>query len=205
MTKKFMLFLCGSPACGKGDLTKGLQEHFRKTDPRRNVLTHDNGEKLRAAVKDESVTKYMRECIKSHTAAGTSVPAAISVLVWQKYILEEHTGEDNEILSGMCRQSDEPPLFNSSVKSFYEGYDVYTIYLEVQEEVARNRMLGNNREDRDDDGKIHVVEKRLKVFKENSKPIIETLEESLDWPFLRIDGNPTQEIVLADVIKQIGC
>ncbi len=200
-----MLNLFGSPACGKGDLTKGLIKYFSDKDPGKEVLTHDNGEKLRAAAEDKKYTKYVRQCIKDHTAAGTSVPTSISVLVWQGHIAEKHTGENHEILSGMLRQPDEPPLFDSAVKSFYRGYDVYAIYLEVEEEIARRRMLGNNRKNRDDDKYVETVERRLKVFREDSRPIIETLSKALNFPFLRIDGNPSQPEVLVNVLEKIGC
>lgn len=179
-----MIVLFGPPGSGKGTLAKELKDKYGM----KHIST---GDLIRNSDDEE---------IKEIVASGKFVSDSQILKLLRKAIKEEDL-ESGIIFDGFPRTVSQAPKLDSLLGKKGVGLN-YAVFLDVPEDVAKDRIKGRaEKEDRKDDSDPKVIEKRFEEYKEKTLPLIEVYEKSKK--LFKVDGTKGTEEVLKKVKNKL--
>jgi adenylate kinase len=179
-----MVVLFGPPGSGKGTLAKKLKEKYGM----KHIST---GDLIRNSDDEE---------IKKIVASGSFVSDSQILKLLRKAIKDEDL-ESGIIFDGFPRTVSQAPKLDSLLGKKGVGLN-YAIFLDVPEEVAKERIKGRaEKEDRKDDADPKVIEKRFKEYNDKTLPLVDVYEKSKR--LFKVDGAKGTDEVLKRVKNKL--
>ena len=179
-----MVVLFGPPGSGKGTLAKKLKEKYGM----KHIST---GDLIRNSDDEE---------IKKIVASGSFVSDSQILKLLRKAIKDEDL-ESGIIFDGFPRTVSQAPKLDSLLGKKGVGLN-YAIFLDVPEEVAKERIKGRaEKEDRKDDADPKVIEKRFKEYNDKTLPLVDVYEKSKR--LFKVDGTKGTDEVLKRVKNKL--
>lgn len=184
------IIFVGPQGCGKGTQVKNLTEYLEKeTD--QHVVNIETGKAFRLLAEGGTYTaKRVRELLEQ----GQMVPNFITKAFVVKYLIGHLDESAHMTMDGFPRNISQVE-FVDDLMAFYNRPGITVVYLDTPEEVVRERMLGRGRED---DTK-ELIDERLRLYHEQTKPVIDYYKDREDVNFIHIDGT----LPIAKVQEQI--
>ena len=188
--KSEVIFLLGGPGSGKGTIGEKIAKTY-------NYELISAGDLLREE-KSNPNSKY-GELIKEYQAEGKILPSEITIGLIKSKILELNSnGVYKILLDGFPRNNENLETWNKIIGDSIKLK--FVIYLKCSEKTMVERVLKRGETSgRSDDNKETVV-KRIKVFNEQSLPVIKFYKK--EKMVKEIDSGKTPEQVF-DAVKKI--
>mmetsp|Transcript_97952 Transcript_97952/g.153175 ORF Transcript_97952/g.153175 Transcript_97952/m.153175 type:complete len:1502 (-) Transcript_97952:162-4667(-) len=160
-TPPFVVFVLGGPGAGKGTQCAKIREDF-------NLVHLSTGDLMRQEV--AAKTSLGAE-IYNHLQQGSLVPDSVTLKLLKKTMVK-HQDTNRFLLDGFPRSVEQAQRFEQEIAEFAFG-----VYFEVPAEAMRKRIAGRaaknpGAEVRVDDNP-ETVEKRIKVFEEQTVPVVQ--------------------------------
>ncbi len=161
-TKPEVIFLLGGPGSGKGTLGEKIAETFEYKPISAGDLLRE--EKERPGSKDGAL-------IKEYQAEGKIVPSEITIGLIKAKILElSSKGFHKFLLDGFPRNNENLELWNKIVGDSIKLK--FVIFLNCSEKIMIDRVLKRGQTSGRADDNIETVTKRIKVYNEQTLPVI---------------------------------
>jgi len=153
----FVVFVAGGPGSGKGTQCSKLKEDF-------NFVHLSTGDLMREEVAAET---YLGTEIYKHMQSGTLVPDTITLQLLKKTMIK-HQDTNRFLLDGFPRSLEQAKRFEQEI-----GEVAFVLYFEASHETMKARIAERavKAPGRVDDNP-QTVEKRLKIFEEQTMPVI---------------------------------
>ncbi|MFW6206058.1 MAG: adenylate kinase [Gemmatimonadota bacterium] len=211
------LILLGAPGAGKGTQGALLAKHH-------GILRISTGDLLRDAVRKGTPLGCQA---REYMDAGELVPDHLILEMVRKVITEEAT--DGFVLDGFPRTVDQAEGLQAMLDELGLGMDavlvlevpdevlvkrisgrrscpacnaVYNVYFDPPEETGVCDRCGARLEQRKDDDPATVL-RRIEVYRNRTRPVIEYYEEA-PVPIVEIDGVQPVEDVQADIAEELA-
>lgn len=187
MVQKQALIIMGPQGSGKGTQSLLLSDHF-------GYPYVPTGDLLRAEIESETSLGLR---IKDILARGDMVPDEVSWGIARNHI-SRFIESNGFICEGFPRsrvQADYLVDFLSD-KSFV----IRVILLEITIEIAIERMRARGRYDDTPD----AMQKRLDLYHEKTKPVVEFFEKLPNCEVIRINGELSREGVFQEIIQKLS-
>jgi UMP-CMP kinase len=188
--KSQVIFLLGGPGSGKGTVGEKINSKYKYELISAGDLLRE--EKKNPKSKNGAlINKYQEE--------GKIVPSEITIDLIKSKIAELNSQGINKILlDGFPRNDENLEKWNEIIGDSIELK--FVIFLNCSEKTMINRVLKRGETSGRSDDNIETVKKRIKVYNEQTLPVIKYYD-SLNM-VKKIDANKTQEQVF-DSIKKI--
>ena len=178
------LLLIGAPGAGKGTQAGRLAARF-------DIAHISSGDLLRQHVRDRT---SLGQRVKSYVDNGDLVPDGVVMDMLRKPVLAAASGY---VLDGFPRTVGQAKASYAVVRAL--GAEVQAaIHLDVPREELVHRLLARGRGSDDTEA---VVEHRLKVYQENTVPLLEYYA-GREWMFT-VDGAHPADAVHEDIVARI--
>jgi len=178
MKPQTIIFI-GPQGSGKGtqvrEVTKHLQEHSGQ--PVTNIET---GKAFRRLAEEGGFTAQR---VKELLAEGKMVPNFLTKAFVVKFLIRNLTPETHITMDGFPRNLVQVK-FIDDLMEFYKRSGITVVYLDVAEEVVRERMAARGRNDDTPD----LIDERLRLYRENTLPIVAAYQARDDINFIHVDG-----------------
>ena len=183
------ILLMGPPGAGKGTQAVRLIEKY-------NIPQISTGDMFRAAVKEQ--TSLGLEA-KKYMDAGQLVPDSVTIGIVRER-LEKDDCKSGFILDGFPRTTAQAVSLDAILKEL--GYNLDAVVnLNVPSEELVKRISERARLENRDDDKPETVQKRLAVYEESTKPLIDDYRNS--GLYKEINGLQDMDAVFADIVAAL--
>jgi adenylate kinase len=183
------VILLGAPGSGKGTQGTRLADHL-------GVPHVSSGELLREHV--AAGTELGRQ-VADFVTRGELVPDdLVMAIVGEAVRAARDTG--GYVLDGFPRSLSQAERAYAAAAPGGDTADA-VIYLAVPDDVARERLAGRAREGRSDDADASVVERRLRVFHEETEPLLDFYRER--GILKTIDAGPSPDDVTTAIFEAV--
>ncbi|CAG8681153.1 17232_t:CDS:2 [Dentiscutata erythropus] len=156
-----VIFVLGGPGSGKGTQCSKIVKDF-------GFVHLSAGDLLRE--EQQNPNSKDGDLIKTYIKEGLIVPMEITVKLISKKMQESKS--NIFLIDGFPRKLDQAEFF---CKNVVEPH--FILFLDCDKEVMKQRLLKRGETSGRIDDNIETIEKRFKVFKEESLPVIEYFEE----------------------------
>jgi len=181
------LIFLGPQGSGKGTQVENVIDALGRAQ----VVDVQTGRGFRAMKESNSYTATrVTEIIES----GELVPDFLTTGIVANELQQRLEADHHLTFDGFPRNT-EQAAFLDEVLAFYNRTNVTVVYLDVPEDMVRERMLERGRAD-DTQESINL---RLKLYKEQTEPIITYYQNRPETEFVTIDGSQTIEEVFTDI------
>ena len=178
--KKYLLFL-GPPGAGKGTQAGLMSESSQ-------YLHLSTGELLR---KEVDLKTNLGIQVKETINSGNLVNDELVLKIVRKNLLKKNKGW---ILDGYPRNISQANSLNQVLEDINQALEI-VFYLDVNEEILVQRLLGRGRADDNED----TIRTRLNIYRETTEPLIDFYKDKNILKY--IDGERELKII-SDEIKQ---
>lgn len=186
--KPIIVCFGGPPFSGKDEHGKRFMDFIYENTSVPRVLSYDNGQGLRDASKDESLTEHMRNILsKSMNTDGKTVQAMITIRGLTEFLFKNNDAKTHFVLKGLFRNPEEPSLFVDFTNEYFPAVKKYFIRLNIPEDVIRQRFKEVKRSGRVDDEK-DKLEKRIMAYR-HTHWVYSGIKKRSDFIFFDVDGN----------------
>lgn len=182
MQTKTVIFI-GPQGSGKGTQVAKVLKHLKAADSS-PVVHLETGHGFRVMKESDSYTGQQVRKLLEH---GKMVPNFLTSSIVMSEIAEQITKDSDLVIDGFPRNLDQARVLDQMME-FYERDNLIVIHLNVPEEVVIKRMTGRGRED----DTPELIAERLRLYHQNTTPLIEYYEKRPQTTFVEIDG--TQSI-----------
>ena len=191
MQTQTVIFL-GPQGSGKGTQVDNLIAELGAE----NVVDGQTGRGFRAL---KEGTGYTAARIGELLDAGQLVPDfhTYAIVVEE---LKARLSEDSHVTFDGFPRNVTQAQFLDEVLAFYNRSTISVVYLDTREAVVRERMMGRGRSDDTEES----INERLRLYKEQTEPILSYYRERPDTNFIRVDGAGTMEQVFNDIKTGLG-
>lgn len=179
MKSQTVIFI-GSQGSGKGTQVERLTAYLHENSPEQAVVPIETGKAFRDLAETES---YTAQRVKELLTEGKLIPNFITKAFVVKFLTKNLHENTHLTMDGFPRNL-EQVQFIDDLMAFYKRDKISVVYLNVPEEVVRKRMLGRGRHD----DTPELINERLRLYKEQTEPIVAAYEKRDDINFIRIDG-----------------
>lgn len=180
MTPKTIIFI-GPQGSGKGTQIAKLYDVIAETDPSRRIVDIQTGRRFRAlAAKRET---FADKKIADTLDSGELQPDFITHLLWGQAMLDQLDSKSHLLIDGFPRNAHQARVLDNAF-SFFEREKVVVINLDTPEDIVRGRM--NSRARSDDTPES--IETRLRIYKEDTLPLLEFYQKRENTTVHDIDG-----------------
>jgi len=184
----YVVFVAGGPGTGKGTQCAKIRDEC-------NFVHLSSGDLMREEVAAET---FLGGEIQKHMAAGSLVPDEV-VLTLLKKAMVKHQDTNRFLLDGFPRSVDQAIRFEKEVAEVS-----FMLFLDCSEETMKTRIMSRaaSNPGRVDDNEATVLN-RLKVFKEQTMPLVEYYEPI--GKLRKTDSEKTVDEVAAEVKRFFSC
>ena len=189
-TKPEVIFLLGGPGSGKGTLGEKIAETFEYKPISAGDLLRE--EKERPGSKNGAL-------IKEYQAEGKIVPSEITIGLIKAKILElSSNGFHKFLLDGFPRNDENLKLWNEIVGDSIKLK--FVIFLNCSEKIMIDRVLKRGETSGRADDNIETVTKRIKVYNEQTLPVIKYYKKMK--MVKEVDSSKTPEQIF-NIVKKL--
>lgn len=187
----------GASGSGKGSQGKLLKDFLEENDTRK-ILHLETGQRFREFLNHSG---YVAQKASDLTRGGHLQPEFLSVWNWTTALVEELEYNMHLILDGSPRQPEEPRVLATAL-DFLERNPVHVIYLELSDDVIRERLRHRGRPD---DQNEEAIERRITWFKENIKEkILPHYQNNERYIFHTISGEGGLDAIHQNILQALG-
>ena len=196
MQPQTVIFI-GPQGSGKGTQIAKLDAVLKERDSVHTVVDIQTGRRFRAlAAKGEGYTEtHVSETLDT----GVLQPLFLSVVLWGDAMREKLDPECHVLIDGFPRIVAEATVLESAL-SFYERKNISIINLNTPEDVVRERMVSRARTDDTPES----IEARLKWYREETLPVVESYRTRPNATVFDIDGTASIEEVHESIVSALG-
>lgn len=185
----FNLVLFGPPGAGKGTQSKMIADKY-------NLAHISTGDIFRSEIKNETPLGLK---VKSIIESGDLVPDRLLVDL-MKSAMQKFSGIDGFVFDGYPRTLPQASDLDNLLGENNEKVDL-TLALEVEEDELLKRLLNRARLEGRKDDTEEVIKNRLKVYHEQTSPLIEYYKKQ--DKFRSVDGLGSVEQILGRICEVI--
>jgi len=155
------ILLLGPQGSGKGTQAKRIAEEY-------GIPHIATGDMLRAAIAEGTETGKKAEPIYNR---GDLVPDDLMIELIRER-LQQDDAKDGFILDGFPRNHAQAEALDEMLREIGRELDV-VFALQVSDEVSRGRLLERSRLEGRDDDTPEVIDNRLRIYHEQTEPLVE--------------------------------
>lgn len=183
------ILLMGPPGAGKGTQAVRLVKQY-------NIPQISTGDMFRAAVKEQTPLGIEA---KKYMDAGQLVPDSVTVGIVRERLSKDDC-KAGFILDGFPRTTAQAVALDAILKDI--GISLTAVVnLNVPSDELVKRISERARLENRDDDKPETVQKRLTVYEESTKPLIDYYRNS--GLYVEINGLQEMEAVYHDIVKAL--
>lgn len=183
----------GRSGSGKGTQAELLKKYLEeKSNTKVNYI--QTGQRFRDFTATDSHTAQLA---RSVIEEGRLMPEFLGVWNWSSIFVDSVNGNEHLVLDGMPRRLREAHILDSAME-FYSREMPIVIYMNISENVARDRLLSRGRADDNHDD----IDMRLGWFKTDVLPVLDFYERDRKYNFVDINGEQTVEEIHRDIVKE---
>jgi len=190
MKPQTVIFI-GSQGSGKGTQVERLTAYFRENSPAQAVVPIETGKGFRDLAKTDTFTAAR---VKKILSEGGLIPNFLTKAFVIKYLIKNLAEDSHITMDGFPRNLAQVTFIDDLMR-FYDRDGLSVVFLDVPEDVVRHRMQGRGRSD----DTPELIDERLRLYKEQTEPIVAAYEGRDDITFVRIQG----ELPIAEVTQKI--
>ena len=180
----------GPQGSGKGTQAKKLLEFLRVEDTA-PVVDLETGRGFRAMAESDS---YTAKRIKDILANGELVPNFLTSSIVMTEVAERLTEDSHLVIDGFPRNVDQARVLEQMM-DFYQRPHLTVVLLQVSDAIVIERMQSRGRAD----DTPELITERLRLYHEQTKPLIKHYEDRPNTSLLVIDGDKSIEAVWEEI------
>lgn len=191
------IIFIGSHGSGKGTQLEKLDATLRAQDVSRRVVAVQTGRLFRSlAQKEETYTgKHLNETLNT----GIWQPDFLTTTLLGNLLIAEVDPLCHMLIDGFPRTLAQAKVLEGAL-DFYMRKNVMIVSLNASDEVVRARMKDRARPDDTDE----VIEKRLRLYNQETPQVLDFYRARADTTVLDIDGAGTIEAIHETIAKHLG-
>ncbi|MFT7507713.1 MAG: adenylate kinase [Acidimicrobiales bacterium] len=194
--KPLTVIFIGPQGSGKGTQVAYLTEYLNEMSPDHEVVNIETGKGFRNLTQTDT---YTARRVKEIIAEGGLIPNFLTKSFVIKYLIKNLTPDSHITMDGFPRNLGQVQ-FIDDLMAFYKREGLSIIYLDTPEDVVRARMHGRQRSDDTDE----LIDERLRLYREQTEPIISKYEQRDDVTFIHIDGTKPIDEVRKIMVEGLG-
>ena len=180
----------GPQGSGKGTQTATLIDYLKSNDDR-PVIDLETGRGFREMTKLDT---YTGERVRDLLENGELVPNFLVSSIVMSEVAERLTIDSHLVIDGFPRNVDQARVLEQML-SFYKRPSLTVIGLDVPDDVVIKRMMGRGRAD----DTPELISERLRLYHEQTKPLIEHYNDRPNTNFVHIDGSQSIKAVWEEI------
>lgn len=188
------IIFVGPQGSGKGTQVKNITTHLEK-ETERPVLNIETGKAFRD-LSDRG--GYTANRVKELLAEGKMIPDFLTTAFVVKFLVGHLEPDTHLTMDGVPRNM-EQVAFIDELMEFYKRPLLTVVFLDTPEDIVRTRMAGRQRKDDTPD----LIDERLRLYKQNTLPIVEHYRGRDDVNFIRADGRKSINDVQQEIIQSL--
>ena len=186
MKTQTVIFI-GPQGSGKGTQADHLARYIREHDSDSDVVSLETGQHFRALMGSDT---YTGQRIKALLDEGKMLPNFFAKHIVLQDLAPKLTATAHLTIDGFPRNLVQVK-FIDDIMEFYQRKNLSVIFLDVPDTVVRERLAGRGRFDDTEE----LITERLRLYHEQTQPIIDVYKDREDVQFIHIDGTlPISEI-----------
>ncbi len=195
------IIFIGPHGSGKGTQIEKLDAVMRAAYPRERVVTIQTGRLFRALAKENETEQesYTGTHLRDTLNTGIWQPDFLTTALWGNVMIAEVDPLCHLLMDGFPRTRAQAEVLAGAF-DFYKRQDIIVVNLNVSDEVARVRMKSRARLD---DTEV-VIEKRLRLYNQETPPVIEFYRARSQTTVLDIDATQTIEGIHESILQGLG-
>jgi len=194
MEPQTIIFI-GPQGSGKGTQVREITTHLEENS-RQPVTNIETGKAFRKLAQEGG---YTADRVKELLAEGKMIPNFLTKAFVVKYLIRHLDPVTHVTMDGFPRNLVQVQ-FIDDLMAFYKREGITVVYLDTPEDVVRERMAGRGR----NDDTPELIDERLRLYHENTLPIIAAYESREDVRFIRVDGTLPIEKVTEEIIANLA-
>lgn len=194
MKPQTIIFI-GPQGSGKGTQVERITAYLRETTEQ-PVVNIETGKAFRKLATEGG---YTAQRVKELLAEGKMIPNFITKTFVVKFLIRNLTPNTHLTMDGMPRNLAQVQ-FVDDLMEFYQRDGLTVVFLDTPEAVVRERMKGRGR----NDDTPELIDERLRLYRENTLPIIQAYEAREDINFIRVDGTLSIDDVTKTIIERLA-
>ena len=179
MQSQTVIFI-GPQGSGKGTQVERLTAYLHENSPEQAVVPIETGKAFRDLAQTHSFTARR---VKELLSEGKLIPNFITKAFVVKFLIKNLEDNTHLTMDGFPRNLAQVQFIDDLMK-FYNRDALSVVFLDVPEEVVRKRMKGRGRAD----DTPELIDERLRLYKEQTEPIVSAYKNRDDINFVHIDG-----------------
>lgn len=184
----------GPQGSGKGTQAKNLIAHLKAVDTK-PVVDLETGRGFRAMAQSDSFTaERVRELLEN----GELVPNFLTSSIVMSEVAERLTKDAHLVIDGFPRNLDQARVLEQMLQ-FYQRPTLTVVALDVPDDVVIERLQGRGRAD----DVPELIAERLRLYHEQTQPLVEYYEQREQTNFLHIDASQPIEQVWEDIKQKL--
>jgi len=192
---KTVIFI-GPQGSGKGTQIAKLKDVLEADDERRRVVDIQTGRRFRAlAAKRET---FAEEKVARTLDSGMLQPDFLVAVLWGQAMIDQLDDKSHLLIDGFPRTIGQIPDLDDAFRFFERGH-IDIINLETPEAVVRERMLSRARAD----DTIESIEERLRWYREDTLPVLESYRQRTNATVHDLDGTDTIDGVHQQILSAL--
>jgi len=181
---------------------KGTQVAFLK-----NVLNKVSAHEQFHFYTGNGVRSYMDELSETDSAkrsrqinkTGGLQPSFVAIWLWADAFIRNLRPDHHLLIDGSPRTVTEAWALDSALR-FFERSSSHIVFIDVNKEESKRRLLERNRKDDTEQG----INNRLSWYEERVKPAIDIFKNDDFYTFHHINGEQSPEDVHTDIVASLG-
>lgn len=182
----------GRSGSGKGTQAELLINHLRGLNSARTVYL-ETGHYVRNFINRPT---HSGQLAKALSESGSRQPDFLAIYLWSDWLINNLVGNENIVFDGTPRSLVEAQALDTAL-TFYQRIKPQVIFLDVDEERARDRLKERGRHDDDDAG----IVKRLSWYERDVAPVLDYYRQHPKYLFTQIDGNQTVVAINDEIVE----
>jgi adenylate kinase len=197
MNNKPLTFIFfGIVGSGKGTQVELLEKYLKENKISDDVFSSSIGSEYRRIVESKS---YTGRLIETTMTKGHLQPDFLTISLFTNILVSSMEENTTFIADGFARTVSQAEAFEAIIK-FYNRESVHVVYIELDKEEAKKRMILRGRADDNEEG----IARRFDEYVNNVIPAMNYFKDKAGYTMHVINGKQSIESVHADIIKSLN-